>query len=61
LAELEAQCRSDLEREVLRAIYERGLRLPDAAQKTLYDSDEPIAIAAGGLDEGLDMLGKWLR
>lgn len=45
LAELEAQCQSALERQVLRAIHDRGLRLPDEAQRTLYDSDEPIAIA----------------
>jgi ATP-dependent helicase YprA (DUF1998 family) len=45
LAELEAQCQSDLERQVLRAIQDRGLRLPDDAQSTLYDGDAPIAIA----------------
>jgi very-short-patch-repair endonuclease len=45
LAALEAQCQSDLEREVLGAIRERGLRLPDEAQKTIYDGDEPIASA----------------
>ena len=45
LEDLEAQCQSDFERQVLRAIHERGLPLPDAAQKTLYDGDEPIAIA----------------
>jgi len=45
LAALEAQCQSDLERQVLRAILERGLRLPDEAQKTIYDGDEPLAIA----------------
>ncbi len=28
-----------------RAIHDRGLRLPDAAQRILYDGDEPIAIA----------------
>lgn len=40
-----AQCDSDLEREVLRAIRERGLPLPAAAQRTLYDGDAPLAIA----------------
>jgi len=45
LAALEAQCQSDLERQVLRAIRERGLRLPDEAQKTIYGGDEPIASA----------------
>jgi len=44
LAGLEVLCQSDLE-QVLHAIVERGLRLPDAAQETLYDGDEPIAIA----------------
>jgi hypothetical protein len=42
---LQAQCQSEFEREVLRAIRERGLRLPDEAQKRLYDGDEPIASA----------------
>lgn len=45
LDDLLAQCQSGLEREVLRAIHERGLPLPDAAQKTLYDGDEPVAVA----------------
>jgi very-short-patch-repair endonuclease len=44
-AALLAQCESDLEREVLHAIRQRGLPLPDAAQKTLYEGDEPLAIA----------------
>jgi hypothetical protein len=43
--ELIGQCQSDLERDVLHAIRERGLPLPDAAQETLYDGDEPLAIA----------------
>jgi very-short-patch-repair endonuclease len=38
-----ARCESDFEREVLHAIRDRGLRLPDAAQQTIYDGDEPIA------------------
>lgn len=45
LPDLLAQCGSELERDVLRAIQERGLRLPDAAQHTLYDGDAPLAIA----------------
>jgi len=45
LEDLLAQCGSDLERQVLRAIHQRGLPLPDAAQKTLYEDDEPIATA----------------
>jgi hypothetical protein len=44
-ATLLAQCESGLEREALRAIRERGLPLPDEAQKTLYDGDTPLAIA----------------
>ena len=40
---LAAQCQSGLEREVLAAIRDRGLPLPDAAQKTVYDGDEPLA------------------
>jgi superfamily II DNA or RNA helicase len=45
LAELAAQCESELERQVLAAIRDRGLPLPDAAQKTIYEGDEPLAIA----------------
>jgi hypothetical protein len=44
-ATLLARCESALEREVLRAIRERGLPLPDAAQEALYEGDAPIAIA----------------
>jgi hypothetical protein len=43
--ELEARCQSGFERQILHAIHERGLPLPDAAQQTLYDGDEPIASA----------------
>jgi len=43
--ELAALCQSELERQVLRSIEEQGLPLPDAAQETLYEGDEPIAIA----------------
>ena len=46
LACLEAQCQSDLEHQVLRAIHDRGLPLPDATQETLYDHDSsPLAVA----------------
>ncbi|MFQ6134118.1 MAG: Zn-binding domain-containing protein, partial [Armatimonadota bacterium] len=40
-----SQCQSSFEREVLRAIRDVELRLPDEAQKTVYDGDEPIAIS----------------
>jgi hypothetical protein len=43
--ELEAQCQSGFERQVLAAIRDRGLPLPDEAQKTVYDGDAPIATA----------------
>jgi hypothetical protein len=42
---LTEQCESALEREVLEAIRERGMSLPDEAQRTIYDGDEPLAIA----------------
>ncbi|PQJ33609.1 hypothetical protein BSZ35_02445 [Salinibacter sp. 10B] len=45
LVALLEQCQSDFERQVLREISSRDLRLPDAAQKTIYDGDEPIAEA----------------
>lgn len=46
VAILEAQCQSDLERRVLRAIHDCGMPLPDAAQETLYDRDgSPLAVA----------------
>jgi len=46
VAILEAQCQSDLERQVLRAIHDHGLPLPGAAQETLYDRDKsPLAVA----------------
>ncbi|MBN1247611.1 MAG: DEAD/DEAH box helicase [Anaerolineae bacterium] len=44
-SELAAQCESDLERQVLRAICDRRLPLPDAAQQTILDGDAPLAIA----------------
>jgi len=42
---LESQCQSDFEREVLAAIRDQGLPLPDEAQKTVYEGDKPIATA----------------
>jgi hypothetical protein len=46
LQELLAQCQSDLERQVLTSIADRGIPLPDEAQKTIYDTDGgPLAIA----------------
>ena len=46
LKDLLAQCQSDLEQQVLNAIVDRGIPLPDEAQKTIYDSDNaPLAIA----------------
>lgn len=41
--QLLSQCQSSFEREVLQAIRDAELRLPDDAQKTVYDGDEPIA------------------
>jgi hypothetical protein len=43
--ELAEQCESDLERQVLKGICDRGLPLPDKAQRTIYDGDVPLAIA----------------
>jgi very-short-patch-repair endonuclease len=37
-----SQCQSSFEREVLQAIRDAELRLPDEAQKTVYDGGEPI-------------------
>ena len=45
LEDLRERCQSDFEREVLAAISGRDLRLPDEAQKTLYDDGAPIAEA----------------
>jgi ATP-dependent helicase YprA (DUF1998 family) len=42
---LAAQCDSELERKVLAAIRDRGLPLPDEAQRAIYDGDVPLAIA----------------
>jgi hypothetical protein len=35
-------CESSFEREVLYAIRDHGFELPDEAQKTVYDGDEPV-------------------
>jgi hypothetical protein len=45
LAALEAQCQSELERQVLHAIYKAEIPLPDSAQKTIYDGDAPLVSA----------------
>jgi len=45
LALLLEQCDSELEQQVLQAIHERGLRLPDQMHKTLYKGNAPIASA----------------
>jgi hypothetical protein len=41
--ELLNACDSSFEREVLHAIRDGGFELPDEAQHTIYDSDEPVA------------------
>ena len=39
-------CQSELERQVLRAIVETAMRLPDQAQRTVYDQNgAPVTIA----------------
>ena len=46
LEALLAVCQSELEQQVLQAIIDRGLPLPDEAQHTIYDrSGAPVAIA----------------
>jgi hypothetical protein len=35
-------CESSFERDVLHAIRDQGFELPDEAQKTVYDGDEPV-------------------
>lgn len=45
LDSLLAQCQSELERDILRAINERGLPLPDEVQKIIYEGDAPVAQA----------------
>jgi hypothetical protein len=45
LESLLGRCESELEREILREIAQRGLPLPDGVQKTIYDGDEPVARA----------------
>jgi hypothetical protein len=41
--ELLEACESGFEREVLRIIQDEGFELPDEAQKTIYDGNEPVA------------------
>lgn len=38
-------CQSDLERQVLHAIHSANLRLPDSAQRVIYDDGVPLASA----------------
>jgi hypothetical protein len=38
-------CESNLERKVLQTVWDEGLQLPDEAQKTIYDGDEPVVEA----------------
>lgn len=45
LEELLAKCESEFEKEVLREIHRRGLPLPDDAQVTIFEGDNPIASA----------------
>ncbi len=45
LESLLAQCESELEREVLQEIAQRGLPLPDEVQQVIYDGDAPVARA----------------
>ncbi|MGC9522979.1 MAG: DEAD/DEAH box helicase [Anaerolineae bacterium] len=42
---LDEQCDSELERRVLAAMRDGGLRLPDEAQRKIYDGDEPLVVA----------------
>ncbi|MHA1380687.1 MAG: helicase-related protein, partial [Candidatus Helarchaeota archaeon] len=42
---LKAECDSELEKKVLDEIHKQNLKLPDMAQKTFYDGDNPIVIA----------------
>lgn len=45
LEELKAKCDSELEKKVLDKIVEHGIRLPNSAQKTIYEGPEPITKA----------------
>ncbi|SDR05900.1 DEAD/DEAH box helicase [Natronobacterium texcoconense] len=42
---LQQACESELERKVLAAIRDEGYPLPDRAQETIYDGDEPVVQA----------------
>ena len=37
------KCQSELEKQVIQQIFEKGIPLPDEAQKTIFDKDKPIA------------------
>lgn len=39
------KCQSELEKQVIQQIFEKGIPLPDEAQKTIFDKDKPIAEA----------------
>ena len=45
LGTLLAGCESQLEKQVLLKINELGLKLPDEAQKVIYEGDAPVARA----------------
>ena len=42
LRDLKGKCDTNLEKDALDAIYKAGIRLPDEAQKTIYDNDVPV-------------------
>jgi superfamily II DNA/RNA helicase len=42
LESLKEKCDTNLEKEVLDAIYKSGLKLPDDAQKVVYDGNNPV-------------------
>lgn len=43
--DLRSACESNLERDVLEQVREEGYPLPDEAQKTIYDGEEPVVEA----------------
>lgn len=45
LESLLVRCESDLEREILREISQRGLPLPDEVQRIIYEGDSPVSRA----------------
>ena len=42
LDDLKKKCQTNLERQVLDAIFKAGLRLPDVLQKVIYEGDAPV-------------------